>query len=310
MALTTSGLGERRQVGGRAVSLRREARNIRKAGGNPQQLLEAAALERLDQGSAIGSADRDVRLGRLEDRMQAGLLRRQRDAVIGRATEPRPTTGGQGGGDMIEEQRGGGMLREARATAQPPREGKIDGKPASEVLGEMRLRDPARRDEAAARRELGREDIEAGPDLPLSGTIRQVEGRIRRGLAENLFDKSHMDARLARTDEVLNRGRQPQAAPPSTAGALNTMIAEDDDEMAEPEKKEPRRAVGRAVERLHQRSRKFGKVEGPHVSTPELAKRGAVVAMQQTIMAPTNAARLANRLHRWSDRFGRVNQPQ
>lgn len=98
MATPLSGPGSTRRLGTEAGSLRREARKLQRAGGNPQRLLEAAAVANLRDGS-ISSAYSNIAEAAFQRRTDAGLgaarqgvLREMADPTA--PTAPSSTTGG------------------------------------------------------------------------------------------------------------------------------------------------------------------------------------------------------------------------
>lgn len=72
-----SGELSRRRLGTESGALRREARAIARAGGNPQGFLEAAGKAKLQEGSAISSAEQNRAKQEYGVRAQAELARQQ-----------------------------------------------------------------------------------------------------------------------------------------------------------------------------------------------------------------------------------------
>jgi hypothetical protein len=78
---TSSPLGATRRLGTQSGAMRREARRITRAGGNADNLLQQAAVTKLNEGSAISSADSAIEQQRFQQRAQNGIAAGQRGVL-------------------------------------------------------------------------------------------------------------------------------------------------------------------------------------------------------------------------------------
>lgn len=144
-----------RRLGSESGRLRRIARQVERGGGNPQELLMAAAKSKLGE-RGITSAESNEAEQRLGERMQRGLLETQRrsllDGVRPNVDEsplprsatppslipgsPQPRTAGEPAVATPSALVGTSPI----AAPAPRRGGLIDGKPAGDVLSGMRDR--------------------------------------------------------------------------------------------------------------------------------------------------------------------------
>jgi hypothetical protein len=102
---TSSPLGATRRLGTQSGAMRREARRITRAGGNADGLLQQAAVTKLNEGSAITSADSAIKEQRFQQRAQNGIAAGQRGVLNTLANQSRQGQGQTGGG-----QTGGGGI--------------------------------------------------------------------------------------------------------------------------------------------------------------------------------------------------------
>ena len=84
-----AGLNDRRQLGTESGRIRRAARQVERAGGNPSALLNRAADAKLGEGSAISSSEDNAAFEEKKRRMQSGLLESKRRALLNPAGTPR-----------------------------------------------------------------------------------------------------------------------------------------------------------------------------------------------------------------------------
>jgi hypothetical protein len=172
-----AGLNDRRRLGTESGRIRREARAVARAGGNPSELLNRAAQVKLGEGSAISSSEENIAFDQEKRRMQSGLLESKRRALLDPAaarqdfdadldrsasvkTDPAARQRAYDRGATLGatreqiDQRIGGTAPQPTGTAPPPigptqrptlqgppvsaKPGLIDGKPARSVLDSMR----------------------------------------------------------------------------------------------------------------------------------------------------------------------------
>lgn len=140
-------LNETRRLGTDSGRIRREARRVERAGGNPTGLLNAAAEQKLNEGSAISSAEGNARRDEFSRRLQQGLMRQQ---LMG-ATQPgaapaarslaTPTAAPSLSSPRTSAPRMPSLTTDSgipNSIRRPGGEGRINGQPASSVLSSMR----------------------------------------------------------------------------------------------------------------------------------------------------------------------------
>jgi uncharacterized protein YkwD len=77
-----AGLNDRRMLGTESGRIRRAARQVERAGGNPLDLLNRAAQVKLGEGSAISSSEENIAFDQEKRRIQSGLLESKRRALL------------------------------------------------------------------------------------------------------------------------------------------------------------------------------------------------------------------------------------
>ncbi len=134
-----TGPGSTRRLGTEAGALRREARKVRRAGGDDRRLLEASGLSGMRDGS-ISSADSNIEEASFNRRAAAGLGAARQGVLRemagqGSAVVPPPTTPGGGTG-----MGGGSAVVPPPSTGETPLQGKSPKPTGEEVASDERRR--------------------------------------------------------------------------------------------------------------------------------------------------------------------------
>lgn len=218
MATPLSGPGSTRRLGTEAGSLRREARKIQRAGGNPQRLLEAAAVANLRDGS-ISSADSNIAEAAFQRRTDAGLGA-ARQGVLREMAEPTAPTAPSsttGGGSTPSTTGGTGSKPSVTGGTAPPVTGET-APPAPPMAGKS----PKPSEEETASDER--------------------RANARQGVLRDVLARSKGSTSMTRTGalEQINKERIDAGMPPMEF--INAEFAADDQARAEKRYEEAGRA--------------------------------------------------------------------
>lgn len=182
---------ERRRLGTESGRMRREARRIERAGGDPSRMLNLASEQKLREGSAISSAEGNMRREQYMDRLQRGQAELARRSILGStdpartptttsgglSRAPTPTTGAyrndQGSSMGWTNTSGTGAAPAPTATPSPTPSpmSRINGQPASVTLDRMR-RNP--QVEPSFGRDIATKNLE---ELGLEGAVADYQQR-------------------------------------------------------------------------------------------------------------------------------------
>lgn len=185
-----SGPNSTRRLGTQSGAMRREARSLKRGGFNraSEALALGASQQRLTEGSAITSSEETIRERDLMRRRDQGLMRQQRDSLL------KPEAGAAAPAAPLPTAIPAAIPTSSPPTlsspppAAPPREGLIDGKPASLTLrrpadsGPGNLRELQQRD-AAGRTAVLNDAMAAGSDGTTSRTRQDVVDEANRSRA-------------------------------------------------------------------------------------------------------------------------------
>ena len=220
MATPLSGPGSTRRLGTEAGSLRREARKLQRAGGNPQRLLEAAAVANLRDGS-ISSADSNIAEAAFQRRADAGLGAARQGVLRAMAeptapTAPSPATGGgstpstTGGTGSKPSVTGGTAPPVTGETAPPapPMAGKSP-KPSEEETASDERRAKAR--QGVLRDVLARS--RGNTSMTRSGALEQINReRVAAGMPPMEFSNAEIVAEAEKDRELRTSNARGEAA--------------------------------------------------------------------------------------------------
>ena len=78
-----AGLNDKRMLGTESGRIRREARRVQRAGGNPDALLNLAAKNKLSEGSGISSSEENIAADEAKRRTQTGLNAHRKGSILG-----------------------------------------------------------------------------------------------------------------------------------------------------------------------------------------------------------------------------------
>lgn len=235
MATPLSGPGSTRRLGTEAGMLRREARKLQRAGGNPQRLLEAAAVANMRDGS-ISSADSNIAEAAFQRRTDAGLAT-ARQGMLREAAAPAGAGGvldgvapGTGGGTTPSTTGGTGSKPSVTGGTAPPVTGET-APPTPPVTGkspkpsEEEMASDARR--AKARQGVLRDILarsKGSTSMTRTGALEQInKERVAAGMPPMEFS----NAEFAADDQARAEKRYEDAGREGRSRVVKSMSYED-----------------------------------------------------------------------------------
>ena len=236
MATPLSGPGSTRRLGTEAGTLRREARKLQRAGGNPQRLLEAAAVANMRDGS-ISSAESNIAEAAFQRRTDAGLAVARQGMLREAATPPAgagsvkigvapgtgsgttpSTTGGTGSKPSVTGGTAPPVTGETAPPA-PPMAGKSP-KPSEEEMASDERRAKAR--QSVLRDVLARS--KGSTSMTRAGALEQInKERVAAGMPPMEFS----NAEFAADDQARAEKRYEEAGRAGRSRVVKSMSYED-----------------------------------------------------------------------------------
>lgn len=208
--------------------LRREARKLQRAGGNPQRLLEAAAVANMRDGS-ISSADSNIAEAAFQRRTDAGLAA-ARQGVLREAATPATPPAATGGGTAPSTTGGTGSTPSVTGGTAPPVTGET-APPTPPVTGkspkpsEEEMASDARR--AKARQGVLRDVLarsKGSTSMTRTGALEQInKERIAAGMPPMEFS----NAEFAADDQARAEKRYEEAGREGRSRVVKSMSYED-----------------------------------------------------------------------------------